>query len=339
MHDVAANLRYIHRHSNGRAVAYIGHSNGAAQGLAALSSMPELQKLTCHMVALSPAAFVNEFESKPLQFMAWLHSAFPRLRLMSLLFGRRAFFSFMEPTRSIVGIRLFSYMAFCCFNFLFKWGDDHWHKPNKFMYFAQTPAGTSTKTIMHWLQLSCSKDFARYDFGTPQLNRQAYGTDAPPSYPLHAIATPVTIVAGGQDFLLDTERLRKALPNVVDCLVVPHHQHMDNLNAHDAHGRDGGAGGQAGGQAGGRAGGRGGGRADRQARAVVHVTLWLLLDCSRRVRGDCFLLLWLFVFLSVLSSLSFSGPPCSSPASPPATPRHATPRLPPLPLPQTWCTR
>jgi pimeloyl-ACP methyl ester carboxylesterase len=105
--DVEANIRFIFEHT-GKSVAYIGHSNGSAQGLAALSSSTDLQKLVCHLVLMSPAAFVNKFESRALQFMAWMHCTFPSIGLMSLLFGKHAFFAFMEPTRSIVGIRIFS---------------------------------------------------------------------------------------------------------------------------------------------------------------------------------------------------------------------------------------
>lgn len=83
-----------------------------------------------------------------------------------------------QVVRVFTGVRLFSYFAFCMFNYLFRWGDKHWDRSRKFLYFSQTPAGlllsrvcrcgfglslcfagTSSRTVAHWMQQSCVRRF------------------------------------------------------------------------------------------------------------------------------------------------------------------------------------
>jgi len=230
--DVLANVEYIRAHNDGKLLAYIGHSQGSAQGLIAFSKRPKLAASVSQFIALSPGAYVKHLESRPLRLLAKLSTRYPQV--FYIMFGRGALLPFMETMRQHLGIRLFGYMAFCMFNYLMRWGDDYWDRTRKFLYFSQTPGGTSARTIAQWMQQAASGRFGAYDHGSAELNRKHYGTDAAPDYQLANIRMPVSVIYGGDDHLLDHSKLIDSLPNCVFKLCVPHHQHMDNLSALDA---------------------------------------------------------------------------------------------------------
>jgi len=230
--DVAAMVRYIKANNEGRSLTYIGHSQGCAQALIAFSWKPELQQLVSQFIALSPGAFVKTLESVPLRLLASLSNKHPRL--FYFMFGHGAFLPFMEIMRHYLGVRIFGYLAFCMFNYLMRWGDDGWDKTRKFLYFSQTPGGTSARTVAQWMQQAASGRFFRYNYGSAKLNQKHYGCDHAPDVSLSELRLPVSVIYGGQDLLLDYPKLIANLPNCPYSLNVTHHSHMDNLNAMDA---------------------------------------------------------------------------------------------------------
>ena len=52
-----------------------------------------------------------------------------------------------------------------------------------FSEFLYVPVGTSSKNIIHWMQMYNTKRLARYDYGEKK-NMQIYGTKEPPIYDL-----------------------------------------------------------------------------------------------------------------------------------------------------------
>ena len=62
-----------------------------------------------------------------------------------------------------------------------------------------TPAGTSTKTVVHYAQEINSKKFAHYDFG--KHNMDHYGQDEPPEFSLKAVTLPIASYWSQNDWL------------------------------------------------------------------------------------------------------------------------------------------
>ena len=62
------------------------------------------------------------------------------------------------------------------------------------------PAGTSTKTIIHYAQLVNAGMFRQYDYGE-EKNLELYGTEEPPEYKRSAITCPVLAYWGENDWL------------------------------------------------------------------------------------------------------------------------------------------
>ncbi len=65
-----------------------------------------------------------------------------------------------------------------------------------------SPAGSSTKTFLHYGQLILSGDFRQYDY--KEFNPDHYdGAMEPPAYDLSKITAPVVLYYGDNDFLAD----------------------------------------------------------------------------------------------------------------------------------------
>lgn len=65
---------------------------------------------------------------------------------------------------------------------------------------SNTPAGSSTKQIIHFTQGITSGDFKQYDFGKKE-NLKKYGTKEPPVYDLRQVTARVVMYYGANDLL------------------------------------------------------------------------------------------------------------------------------------------
>ncbi|XP_069183892.1 lipase 3 isoform X6 [Procambarus clarkii] len=82
---------------------------------------------------------------------------------------------------------------------------------------SHTPAGTSVRTVTHYLQEVNSGKFQKYDFGKLG-NLKHYNSASPPVYNLSHVTTPVAVFWSQHDWLADPTdvlHLVSELPNVV----------------------------------------------------------------------------------------------------------------------------
>lgn len=98
----------------------------------------------------------------------------------------------------------------------------------------ETPSVCSVRNLEQWIQHSLSQKFAYFDYGEVE-NISRYGVGEAPSYDLSVVKTPMIILYGGKDKLVDFSRLISALPNVIHSQEVAPHFHMDSLCGADAH--------------------------------------------------------------------------------------------------------
>jgi len=101
-----------------------------------------------------------------------------------------------------------------------------------------TPAGSSSKTLVHYAQEMASDKFCRYDFG-PEKNLEVYGQEEPPEYDVTQITAPVALYWSDNDWLaepVDVMRLSSQLPNLFASYEVPFAKwnHLDFLYGIDA---------------------------------------------------------------------------------------------------------
>lgn len=106
--------------------------------------------------------------------------------------------------------------------------------------FGHTPAGTSTKTVVHYAQeIHESGNFQQFDYGEKE-NQRRYGQVKPPSYELDNIRTPVALFYASNDWLagpLDVANLFNRLTRTtIGMFKVPNDNfnHVDFLWGNDA---------------------------------------------------------------------------------------------------------
>lgn len=100
-----------------------------------------------------------------------------------------------------------------------------------------TPAGASTKQLLHYSQEVVSGKFRQYDYGFFG-NLKQYGTSKPPEYDLSKANVPIALHYSRNDWMAaeeDVERLAKELPNVIGLFRVKFDKfnHLDYMWAID----------------------------------------------------------------------------------------------------------
>eukprot|EP00164_Ancoracysta_twista_P003189 GFYU01004253.1.p1 GENE.GFYU01004253.1~~GFYU01004253.1.p1 ORF type:complete len:443 (-),score=104.39 GFYU01004253.1:153-1481(-) len=232
--DFEADVNYITEWTGESSIVYVGHSQGSAMGIEALAEHPHLCDKIKLFVAMSPGVHVHKFQKPAMQMLRRLYDASPSYYYG--IFGVKDFLPYMETTRTMLGYRVFPYVAFVMFRYLFGWGDTNWDCEIKPTIYSETPGGTSVRTIAHWLQRTHEGNLSKYDWG-PQKNMEVYGSETAPAYDVTNVKCPVAVFYGGQDNVINVPKMVKELPteSVVHVEATPHHEHMDNLYAMDMH--------------------------------------------------------------------------------------------------------
>ncbi|KAK4519785.1 Glycerol-3-phosphate/dihydroxyacetone phosphate acyltransferase [Mucor velutinosus] len=251
IYDFAAMLDHVKLYSNSSKVAYIGHSQGNAQAFIALSLCPEIaDNLSC-FIALAPAVFsgnlVNTFPlNRLINLSDWFYS---------LMFGTGSFLPVMSFAQTIVEPRLFCFLAYSMFSYLFSWWDSHWLRRRKAKYFQFTPRPVSSRLIADWIAGWGRKGVCLYvaDQNT------VMNTDFKRKVPLVVFYGTADYLVNGERFVrtfpgyethgLSPEQVAKeSTPSTSDCqktlfpmldLVhverVDGYEHMDTIWGHDNH--------------------------------------------------------------------------------------------------------
>ncbi|KAG8525884.1 uncharacterized protein KY384_000644 [Bacidia gigantensis] len=96
---------------------------------------------------------------------------------------------------------------------------------------------TSTKSVVHWFQIIRNKCFQMYDddVQTPMsvAAKDRYYKVA--KFPTRNIRTPIVLIYGGSDSLVDIQIMLKELPRHTIAKEIPHFEHLDFLWAEEVH--------------------------------------------------------------------------------------------------------
>ncbi len=101
------------------------------------------------------------------------------------------------------------------------------------VYVSQTPAGTSTKNLIHYGQGVRKNQFSMFDYGCNILeckNKEVYGSINPPAYNISAFDIPTALFYGADDWLADpkdVEWIIQNAPNLIYAKEIPNFAHLD----------------------------------------------------------------------------------------------------------------
>lgn len=192
----------------------IGYSMGTTAALAMLSTQARYNGLLNSSVLLAPLAYMHHIKG-PFKVLA-AFAASKGLDSLSFL-DTGEFLSKWKFPPEIIEKHCRGDKDACKNPLLFLAnGGKHIQDERVFKnVIGHVPAGTSTKTVKHYVQLINSGRFAMFDYG-PRKNMALYGRKVPLSYRLNKIKLPLHLVASDDDWLAtvpNVMNLYSRLPN------------------------------------------------------------------------------------------------------------------------------
>lgn len=229
-HDIPDSIGYILDTTQQESLSYIGFSQGTAQAFATLAIHPKLNNQVNVFIALAPAMAPAGLSNGVVDSLV---KASPQV--LFLLFGRRSILSSATMWETLLYPPLFSRLIDMGLSFLFNWRTLNISASQKLAAYPHLYSFTSTKSVVHWFQIIRNRSFQMYDDDVHQpmsvSTTNKYSKVA--KYPTRNIRTPVVLVYGGSDSLVDIKAMLKELPPQTVATEIPHYEHLDFLWARD----------------------------------------------------------------------------------------------------------
>jgi lysosomal acid lipase/cholesteryl ester hydrolase len=229
-HDIPDSIQYILQTTSAPSLSYIGFSQGTAQAFATLAVHPRLNDQVNVFIALAPAMSPAGLSNG---IVDALIKASPQV--LFLLFGRRSILSSATMWQSILYPPIFVRAIDMGLSFLFGWHARNMSTSQKLAAYPHLYSFTSTKSVVHWFQIIRTKSFQMYDDDVQPV--MALGTVSKytkvAKFPTRNIKTPIVLVYGGSDSLVDIDVMLKELPAHTVATEIPHYEHLDFLWARE----------------------------------------------------------------------------------------------------------
>ncbi|EEY15546.1 sterol esterase TGL1 [Verticillium alfalfae VaMs.102] len=167
--------------------------------------------------------------------VSWTHWSRRPPQVLFLLFGRRSILSSATMWQSILYPPIFVKLIDYGLTFLFNWRTKNITVSQKLAAYPHLYSFTSTKSVVHWFQIIRNKSFQMYDDDVQQhmsLNTSSKYTKVA-KYPTRNIKTPIVLVYGGSDSLVDIKVMLRELPPQTVATEIPHYEHLDFLWGRD----------------------------------------------------------------------------------------------------------
>ncbi|XP_066150373.1 lipase 3-like [Euwallacea fornicatus] len=201
--DLPAIIDYILDQTGVSSIYYAGHSQGTTIYYVMTSTFPEYNEKVKVSINLAPISFMNHMTSPLLKIMSFWTGT---LEALTSLIGINEFFPNSDFIKYVIGDALCaedSVTQFLCTNTLFALCGFSRAQMNTTLLpkiTKYTPAGASTKQLLHYGQEIKSGYFREYDYGIIS-NMKVYGSVTPPRYDLTQITTPTYLFYSKNDWL------------------------------------------------------------------------------------------------------------------------------------------
>jgi lysosomal acid lipase/cholesteryl ester hydrolase len=196
--DLPAVIDFVRAACKTSRVGLVAFSQGAAEVLAALSIVSDLEEKVSVACLLAPTTRprTRSFRASVIRTVVKLSP-----EVIFLFFGRKVMLSFVPFWQRVLSPKTFVYFLDTSMRWMFGWHCENISQEAKIVYYQHLFAYTSVKQIVHWFQIMRAKRFQMFDEG-PSV-KVASG-HLPPAYPLHQIKTPLVLFEGTADSLRDS---------------------------------------------------------------------------------------------------------------------------------------
>jgi lysosomal acid lipase/cholesteryl ester hydrolase len=232
LHDIPDTINYVLDTTSQPSLSYVGFSQGTAQAFAALSVYPQLNTKVDVFIALAPAM-------APPGVASGIVSSFTKAspEVLYLIFGRRAILGSAPMWQALLYPAIFTWFVDKGLVWLFNWRSLNITPHQKLAAYPHLYSFTSTKSVVHWFQIIRNGTFQMYDdeVASPtsfSTHKQHYKVA---KYPTRNIRTPIVLLYGGSDSLVDINVMLRELPKHTVAKCVPKYEHLDFLWANDVH--------------------------------------------------------------------------------------------------------
>lgn len=225
-HDIPDSIDYILATSGQPSLSYIGFSQGTAQAFATLSIHPTLNDKVDVFIALAPAMSPAGLHNSVVDALI---KASPVV--IFLAFGRRSILSSATMWQSILYPPIFVRIIDLSLSFLFNWTSKNISPQQKLGAYPHLFSFTSTKSVVHWFQIIRNKSFQMFDDDV-QAPLSLGASDRyykVAKFPTRNIKTPIVLLYGGSDSLVDINIMLRELPKHTVAQEIPHFEHLDFL--------------------------------------------------------------------------------------------------------------
>lgn len=234
LYDIPDTIDYILSTTNNLQLTYVGFSQGSAQAFGALSLNPKLNKKIKVFIGLSPAMIPKGLNHPAARLFV---DAAPSL--VFSIFGRRAILPSVVFWQKMLGNWYYRTVVDKSLTLLFGWTSSNISPNQKAIGYPHLFSPSSVKSVVHWFQIINNKRFQMYDEGLVSTLTTLTSTNlkvhrvAP--FPVQTISTPIYLVYGKSDMLIDIVPTRKALTscNEIEAIGIDTYEHMDVLWARD----------------------------------------------------------------------------------------------------------
>lgn len=252
-------------------IGLVCHSQGTTQAFVALAKeqRPELGEKLTVFCALAPAAYAGPLIEK--MYFKFMHAISPAM--FRLMFGIHAFIPFMMTMHRALHPRIYGWLGYKVFSFLFDWTDERWDRNLRDRMFQFAPVYVSAESMRWWLgregfsrhkcilstkevvraeeKVEKEIEGIRHDDGEMVQGMEkrsfACAVEACRRKPRGATAwyndqaPPLALWVAGSDDLVDGRKLlrrfergREPYVSVVHSKVIPEYEHLDVIWAMDA---------------------------------------------------------------------------------------------------------
>lgn len=225
LYDIPDTINYILYIVQQKDLVYIGFSQGSAQAFATLSINPELNKKVRLFIALAPAMAPPGLRNSVVDA---LMRASPSL--IYLFFGRKAIMKSAAFWQSIMYPPFFVSTIDMAISSLFQWHCKNITYPQKLAAYPHLYSYTSVKSVVHWFQIIRSGRFHMYDddVESPFLKGKHFYRVA--SFPTQNIKTPILLLYGKADSLVDIDVMTSELPkDTTTSIGFEGYEHLDMI--------------------------------------------------------------------------------------------------------------